>query len=197
MAFYKSFTVLLLALLLSLQMTVSALAVEVPVPVENTDQVELAGVSAELSHIPESLLAAFRDMGWSIHMNRAYLEEMSRDYGFICVASTSYKAHRIYLTSTVSLVHEFGHFLHYALDFPEETEAMYLEEAANASFLREYAKRNFREYFADCFAYWLRNRADAAAMERMNRDAPETFSCFSALEENGWALQEMSKRVSS
>ena len=52
-----------------------------------------------------------------------------------------------------SLPHEFGHFLQFTLGFPEETEALYNLEAGGISFLRPHAIRNFREYFANVFAF--------------------------------------------
>lgn len=181
---------LLLALLLTVPLSVPALAAEnaEPLPIQNPDGVELEEAYAELDYIPAPLLRQFEERGWTLHMDRAYLEQLSREYGYLCVAATSYKNKGIYLTAASSLVHEFGHFLHYTLDFDGETEALFQTEAQGADFLRAYAKRNFREYFADCFAYWVKHQEDSAALALMREQAPETYHYFEELERGGWVL---------
>ena len=181
---------LLLALLLTVSLSVPALAAESsePLPIQNTDGIELEEAYAELEYIPEPLLRQFEERGWTLCIDRAYLEQLSREYGYTCIAATSYKNKGIYLAAASSLVHEFGHFLHYTLDFDGETEALFQKEAQRADFLRAYAKRNFREYFADCFAYWVKHREDRAALALMREQAPETYHYFEELERNAWEL---------
>ncbi len=179
---------LLLALLLTVPLSVPALAAErtEPLPIQNTDGVKLDEVYMELEYIPEPLLCQFEEYGWVLHMDQSYLEQLSQEYGYRCVAATSYKNKGIYLTAASSLVHEFGHFLHYTLDFNKETKALFEDEAESAGFLRYYARRNFREYFADCFAYWVKHREDSAGLALMQEQAPETYRYFEELERGGW-----------
>lgn len=190
MKFIRKCVPLLLAMLLSVQLSIPALAAgqTEAVSIENVDGVCLDEVSAELKLVPEPILARFADDGWTVRMDREYLERLSENYGYTCIAATSYRNRGIYLTAASSLVHEFGHFLHYALGFPQETEALFEAEARNAAFLRDHARSNFREYFADCFAYWIKNREDADAMTLFAREAPETFCYFAALEEDSWTV---------
>ena len=49
-------------------------------------------------------------------------------------------------------------------------------------FLRNYAKRNFREYFADCLAYWVKNQEDSTALALILEQAPETYHYSERLE---------------
>ena len=77
---------------------------------------------------------------------------------------------RIYGVTPSAVLHEFGHFLDYVLDYPSESQGLYEEEAeAAAVFLRDYALTGEREYFAEYFACYLRAGNDterAAEMER-------------------------------
>lgn len=179
---------LLLVLLLAVSLSIPALAAERSelMPIQNMDGIGLEEVYAELDYIPAPLLRQFEERGWTLCMNRAYLEQLSREYGYTCIAATSYKNKGIYLAAVSSLVHEFGHFLHYTLDFDGETEALFQAEAQGADFLRAYARRNFREYFADCFAYWVKHREDRTALAIMREQAPETYHYFEELERGGW-----------
>lgn len=83
---------------------------------------ELEAVCTELGYIPEPVLRSFVDHGWSLRMDLKYLAQLSQEYGYNCIAATSYKNKTIYFSSADSLVHEFGHFLHYTLDFNKETK---------------------------------------------------------------------------
>ena len=41
--------------------------------------------------------------------------------------------------------------------------------------LRDYAKTNAREYFADCFAYWVKYAENANAISLLQECAPMTY----------------------
>ena len=179
MKYYRNITALILCLLLAVPLSIPAMA---------SAGTELEAVCAELEYIPEPVLQSFEERGWSLRMDPEYLARLSREYGYTCVAATSYKDKTIYLSSADSLVHEFGHFLHYTLDFDKATETLFQKEAREADFLRAYARRNFREYFADCFAYWVENREDSAALALMWEQVPETCQYFMELEYGEWEL---------
>ncbi len=55
-----------------------------------------------------------------------------------------------------------------------EHEQLYLAEAQNSG-LRNYAKTNAREYFADCFAYWVKYAENANAISLLQECAPMTY----------------------
>lgn len=134
-----------------------------PVPMEN-----LAGVN-----INEYLLALRQ------------VPELGKQRGISCVGCTSYGSKRIYVSEAASTLHEFGHFLDGQLGFPAENERLYLAEAQNSG-LRDYAKSNSREYFADFFAYYIRYRGNEKVMETLQKNAPETYHYMKQLETSGW-----------
>ncbi len=61
-------------------------------------------------------------------------------------------------------VHEFGHFLDELMGFPSQTEGFIRRSRNPAALLRPYALTNEREYFADCFVYWLIYRDNSKKM---------------------------------
>ena len=82
--------------------------------------------------------------------------------------------------------HEFGHFLDWTLGIPAEHEQLYLAEAQNSG-LRDYAKTNAREYFADSFDCWIAYSGSEKRMETFRNAAPQTWAYFEALEKNNWS----------
>ena len=135
-------------------------------------------------------MQAFHDAGWEYHVSPDYLRSYSEEHGMNCIGLTSYSEKRIYVSTPSSTIHEFGHFLEWVLRFPPEHEMLYREEAEAAlAVLREYAATNSHEYFADYFAFWIRNSADEARMERLKTAAPQTYEYFSALEACNWVVE--------
>ena len=85
-----------------------------------------------------------------------------------------------------STLHEFGHFVHYILGFPDEVEQLYADEAkAAATFLRDYAMTNSREYFADYFVHWIISYDNSQKKTQMQQLTPQTYFYFK-LQENSW-----------
>ena len=85
----------------------------------------------------------------------------------------------VLLFGFIVLVHEFGHFLDYALGFPAEHERLYLAESQNSS-LRDYAKTNSREFFADCFVYWITYSGNEKRMETFRNALVEVLRIVEA-----------------
>ena len=83
--------------------------------------------------------------------------------------------------------HEFGHFLAGALGFPAEHERLFRAEGESAP-LRNYAKTDSAEYFADCFAYWIDNSGSTQTMARFQAAAPRTYAYFQALAADRWGV---------
>ena len=102
------------------------------------------------------------------------------------IGATNYSQKTIYLSEASATLHEFGHFLDWTLGIPAEHEQLYLAEAQNSG-LRDYAKTNAREYFADCFDYWITHGSNSEMMELLRKNAPQTWAYFEALEKNNWS----------
>ncbi len=159
-------------------------------PIQTPDEVNLNDYLLELRRVPESILRAFVDSGWTYAVDFRHLAGLSRRYGTSCTGAADYGAKHIYVSEAKATVHEFGHFLDSILGFPSERSSFYEAEADAASaFLRAYAGTSCREYFADYFAYYVTNHRNAEKAAQMERLTPETFAFFSALEAGGWQLQ--------
>lgn len=159
-------------------------------PVENPAEVNLNDYLLELHRVPEPILRAFADSGWTYAVDFRHLASLSRRYGTSCTGAADYDEKHIYVSEAGATVHEFGHFLDSILGFPSGRSSFYEAEADAASaFLRDYAGTSCREYFADYFAYYVTNHSNAEKTAQMERLTPETFAFFSALEAGGWQLQ--------
>ena len=159
-------------------------------PIQNPDEVNLNDYLLELRRVPESILRAFADSGWTYAVDFQHLASLTRRYGTSCTGAADYDKKHIYVSEAKATVHEFGHFLDSMLGFPPGRGSFYEAEAGAASaFLRAYAGTGCREYFADYFAYYIANHSNAEKAAQMERLTPETFAFFSALEAGGWQLQ--------
>ena len=115
----------------------------------------------------------------------SYISELSKQLNMSCIGATNYSQKTIYLSEAGATLHEFGHFLDWTLGIPAEHEQLYLAEAQNSG-LRDYAKTNAREYFADCFDDWITHGSNSEMMEHLRKNAPQTWIYFEALEKNNW-----------
>ena len=97
------------------------------------------------------------------------------------IGATNYSRKTIYISEASATLHEFGHFLDGQLGFPAEHERLYLAEAQNSG-LRDYAKTNAREYFADCFDFWIRHQGDTQLLLQMEQRAPLSYRYWNQLE---------------
>ena len=86
-------------------------------------------------------------------------------------------------SSPAGTLHEFGLFLDWTPGFSAEHEQLYLAEAQTSG-LRDYAKTNAREYFADCFDYRIAYSGNEKRMETFRNAAPQTRAYFEAPEKN-------------
>lgn len=115
----------------------------------------------------------------------SYISELSKQLNMSCIGATNYSQKTIYLSEAGATLHEFGHFLDWTLGIPAKHQRLYLAEAQNSG-LRDYAKTNAREYFADCFDYWIAYSGSEKRMETFRNAAPQTWAYFEALEKNNW-----------
>ena len=132
------------------------------------------------------MLAAFNAAGWAYRIDFDYISELSKQLNMSCIGATNYSQKTIYLSDASTTLHEFGHFLAWTLGIPAEHEQLYLAEAQNSG-LRDYAKTNAREYFADCFDYWITHGSNSEMMEHLRKNAPQTWAYLEALEKNNWS----------
>ena len=156
-----------------------------PVALANAAGVNINDYLLALRQVPEPMLAAFKVAGWMYRIDFDYISELSKQLNMSCIGATNYSQKTIYLSDASATLHEFGHFLDWMLGFPAEHEQLFRAEAAAAP-LRNYAKTNAREYFADSFDYWIAYSGSEKRMETFRNAAPQTWAYFEALEKNNW-----------
>ena len=176
-------TAQLLHAILTQDLTVEAPAA--PVTVKNPDNINANDFLLELRKVPESILSEFNARGWTYSIDFDRVAQFAEQLNVNCIGVTDYNSKTIYVSEASATVHEFGHFLDKLLGFPTEHERLLREEAAN-SILRDYAKTSAHEYFADCFVYWINHSGKLECMERFKETAPQTYTYFASLAENGW-----------
>ena len=175
------------AIILHVVLTQSFRIEEPPVPVT---LVNAAGVNVNdyllaLRQVPEPVLATFNATGWTYRIDFDYISELSKQLNMSCIGATNYSQKTIYLSDASATLHEFGHFLDGQLGFPAEHEQLYLAEAQNSG-LRNYAKTNAREYFADSFDYWIVYSGSEKRMETFRNAPPQTCAYMKKLATNNW-----------
>ena len=175
------------AIILHVVLTQSFRIEEPPVPVTlvNAAGVNVNDFLLELRKLPEQVLDAFNAAGWTYCIDFDYMGGLSKRLNMSCIGATNYSRKTIYISEADATLHEFGHFLDYALGFPAEHERLYLAESQNSS-LRDYAKTNSREFFADCFVHWITYSADKKRMDDFRDAAPQTYAYMKKLATNNW-----------
>lgn len=167
-------------------------APEAPVTLVNAAGVNVNDFLLELRKLPKQVLDAFNAAGWTYCIDFDYMGGLSKKLNMSCIGATNYSQKTIYLSDASATLHEFGHFLDGQLGFPVEHEHLYLAEAQNSG-LRDYAKTNTREYFADCFAYCIIHGNDSEMMESFRKNAPQTCTYFEKLGKDSWSRSIRSK----
>ena len=171
-------TAKLLHAILTKTFTVEAPAT--PVTLVNAAGVNVNDFLLELRKVPKPILDAFNAAGWTYRIDFDYIGELSGQLNISCIGATNYSRKTIYISEASATLHEFGHFLDGQMGFPAEHERLYLAEAQNSG-LRDYAKTNAREYFADCFAYYITYEGNSEMLERLRKNAPQTCAYFEKL----------------
>lgn len=157
-----------------------------PVALVNAAGVNINDYLLALRQVPEPMLAAFKVAGWTYRIDFDYISELSKQLNMSCIGATNYSQKAIYISEASATLHEFGHFLDWQLGFPAEHEQLYLAEAQNSG-LRDYAKTNAREYFADSFDYWITHGSNSEMMEHLRKNAPQTCTYFEELKKDNWS----------
>ena len=160
-----------------------------PVTLVNAAGVNINDYLLALRQVPEPMLAAFEVAGWTYRIDFNYISELSKQLNMSCIGATNYSQKTIYISEASATLHEFGHFLDWMLGFPAEHEQLFRAEAAAAP-LRNYAKTNAREYFADCFAYWVKYAENANAISLLQECAPLTFRYMGKITDSGYTCSK-------
>lgn len=161
-------------------------APEAPVTLVNAAGVNINDYLLALRQVPEPMLAAFKVAGWTYRIDFDYISELSKQLNMSCIGATNYSQKAIYISEASATLHEFGHFLDWTLGFPAEHEQLFRAEAAAAP-LRNYAKTDSREYFADCFSYYITYGSNSEMMEHLRKNMPQTCAYFEKLGKGGWS----------
>ena len=161
-----------------LTQTLTVMPPNTPVTVENLTQWNVNAFLLELHKVPRPILDAFNENGWTFVIGTEYLTNLSRKLGVNCIGAAVYTEKRIYVSEASAVLHEFGHFLDCAMGFPQEHKDLYALEAASAP-MKQHAKSNSLEYFAEFFAYWL--SGSTRTLAQLKELAPETYAYFEEL----------------
>lgn len=160
-----------------------------PVALVNAAGVNINDYLLALRQVPEPVLATFNAAGWTYRIDFDYISDLSKQLNMSCIGATNYSRKTIYISEASATLHEFGHFLDWMLGFPAEHEQLFRAEAAAAP-LRNYAKTNAREYFADCFAYWVKYAENANAISLLQECAPMTYRYMGKITDSGYTCSK-------
>lgn len=153
--------------------------------IQNRAGVNMNDFLLALQEVPEPVLQKFKDKGWTYTVDFDYMAALSRKLDMNCIGATDYGAKRIYVSEASATLHEFGHFIDSIVNDSAEWDRLYQAEASD-SILRDYAKTNSREYFADCFAYWVLYSGNEKRMESFQNTAPQTHAYMEMLAASNW-----------
>lgn len=172
---------------MNLEISPPSIVDKLSVSIEDEYKSQCTPFLEETIKIPPVILDRFEDTDWSLTIGNDYILqwEDEHDVGGSIVGLTVYTNKAIYVCSVSSVVHEFGHFLHSQLGYPQTIDSLYQKEAKNVNLvIGDYALTNEMEYFAEFFESWIRASDDR--LQELKDAAPETFAYFEALEASGW-----------
>ena len=158
-----------------------------PVNMVNSANVNANDYLLKLKGLPEEVTKDFNEQGWTFKIDFDYPAQLGRERGLSCIGVTSYSKKAIFVSDASAIWHEFGHYVEGRLTFPAKHTELFIREAQN-SILRDYAKSNSNEYFADCFEYYLKNKDNAKNIDLFKSKAPMTYQYLQELEACGWGL---------
>ena len=101
-----------------LTQTLTVTPPDTPITVENLTQWNVNAFLLELRKVPQPILDAFNENGWTFVIGTEYLTALSRKLGVNCIGAAAYTEKRIYVFEASAILHEFGHFLDCTMGFP-------------------------------------------------------------------------------
>lgn len=118
-----------------LTQTLTVVTPDTPITVENLTQWNVNTFLLELRKVPQPILDAFNENGWTFVIGTEYLTELSRKLGVNCIGAAVYTEKQIYVSEASAVLHEFGHFLDCAMGFPQEHKEDGFLKSFTAGFL--------------------------------------------------------------
>lgn len=180
-------TVQLLYLLGTQEYQVSEPPIMSELDIQNPDGMDINKFLLELEDIPQEIRDKYQAVGWKYIIDCEAVSQYAQQLNVSCIGVCDYAKKSIYVSESSATIHEFGHFLHRMLGFPASFDAIYQKEAGHARILlREYSLTTSKEYFADCFRYWIWHQQNENMLGQLQEVAPETYAFFSSLAANGW-----------
>ena len=161
-----------------LTQTLTVAPPDTPVTIENRMQCNANKFLLEVRKVPQPILDAFNENGWTYVIDGNYTANLGRQLGVNCIDATVFGENCIYVSESGATLHEFGHFYDSLLGFPDEHDRLYELEAANAP-MSEHAKSNSLEYFAEFFTYWCSGNTRTLAL--LKELTPEMYAYFEEL----------------
>lgn len=145
----------------------------------------------ELSKVPSEIISDFTERNWTYVVGRDYINNYNSENNMIAVGLCSYANKSIFVVNSGSTVHEFGHYLHFALGYPKEITELYnLEKEKLIDISRDYSAKNEKEFFADAFKLYIQSKNDFELKEKFKINAPLTCQYLENLENNNWGLNK-------
>ena len=156
--------------------------------IKNNDNVPLRRYIQELDRVPGDIVANFYKKGWEFIIDSEHLRVQTPNYlspnegelNGLCMWST----HKIYVSETASIIHEFGHFYDSTHGFC--SNELRSEMKNGLKYLRQYSQKNTREFFAEAFDYFVNYRHNENKMKIMQEATPKTYEMMLKAEENNW-----------
>ena len=161
-----------------LTQTLTVVPPDTPVTVENLTQWNVNAFLLELCKVPQPILDAFNENGWTFVIGTEYLTDLSRKLGVNCIGAAVNTEKRMYVSEASAVLNEVGQCLDCTMGFPQEHKDLYALEAASAP-MKQHAKSNSLEYFAEFFSYWL--SGGTRTLAQLKELTPETYAYFEEL----------------
>lgn len=120
------------------------------IEIVNNSNLYLNDYLKQLKLIPINIINSFNENGWKCSIDLNYLHQLGQKYNMSISGLTAYNEQTLYISAPSSLIHEFGHYAEYMLEFPQQIRNLYTLQAASAP-IRQLDKINSSEYFAACF----------------------------------------------
>lgn len=118
-------------------------------------------------NLPQEWLSRFREDGWRFVFHPVY-DGPFPEFRDVQGGLTVYTSKQIYLNRSDErgLYHEFGHFVMKEAGLTERIEPVFHAEASSMQkILGDYSQSNAKEYFAECFSFWLQDAGNQAILQ--------------------------------
>lgn len=149
---------------------------------------------ADMMAVPEQIRKAFVADGWTISFDTEKVAAYANELGRGISGMTDYNSKQIYLAIESSFLHEMGHYYQQKLYASGMDKNVYTafddfraQEKWTGSLVASGSQSNGKEFFADAFAYYVKNgvvRADPSGKDA--ETGLKSQSYFDSLAARGW-----------